>query len=84
MTYMIEFRHTSEKAHLARELLKALGGLEAGAAVHVKGAWVAVQTGSGYALVDATDAVQLYAMCARWADIGEVNVIPVVPVAQVP
>jgi hypothetical protein len=46
-------------------------------------AYVAVATGTGYAIVDTNKAVALYETCSAWSDIGQLKVTPVIEVDEI-
>ena len=59
------------------------GGLETEGQAKIRGAWVAAQTGRGFAIVETGDAQALYGLCPAWSDFGEVQVTPVVSAEEV-
>ena len=58
------------------------GALTTDGPLKVKGAWIGVQTGIGYALLEATDAKALYDLCSNWSEYGQVSVTPVIAASE--
>ena len=67
------------------KLLRMLhnGGLKTDGDLKVKGAWISVQTGTGFALLETDDAAALYRMCSEWTDFGQVKLTPVLAAADI-
>lgn len=82
MTFHAEFNYAPDQREKLLRLLHG-DGLKVGAGLKVKGAWVAAQTGTGYALLETDDASSLYALCTQWTDCGRVTLTPVVAAADV-
>lgn len=81
MKFHVQFTY---KASEREKLLRFLhgGGLAADGPLKLAGAWIAAQTGVGYALVETKDARAIYELCAGWTEYGQITVTPVVPVAD--
>ena len=82
MKFMVQFGYkSSEKENLLRQL--DVGGLEQHG-LSVAGAWIAVQTGLGFVLVDTDDALKLYEVCSKWSDYGALTIYPVIDASEIP
>lgn len=82
MKFHVEFSYTTgHRAELIRTL--AQGGLQSDSEVKVVGAWVAVETGFGYAILESDNAKALYEMCSRWSDYGDLQVTPIVSAKEI-
>lgn len=77
MKFHISFTYESEEREKVLNFLK-FGGLEFEGALKLVGCWIAVQTGSGHAIVDAKDAKAMYEHCSRWSEYGRITVTPVI------
>lgn len=82
MKLHVEFTYRTEDRGKVFQLL-AGGGLQAESGVAVKGAWVAMQTGRGFAIVDVKDPAKFYQLCTQWSDLGELKITPVIAADQV-
>ncbi len=82
MTFHVEFTYSSGERE---KLLRFMGseGVKGEGPLKFKGAWVAAQTGKGYAIIDTDDASALYDICCRWVDYGSVQLTPVISAGQV-
>jgi hypothetical protein len=58
------------------------GGLESGKDLKLIGCWIAVQTGTGFAIVDAKSSKAIYEHCSRWSEYGQITVIPVIDASE--
>ena len=82
MKFVIEFTYNTEEREKLIKFLQS-GALDPDGSVKVVGAWIAVQTGSGYALLDTKDSKAMYQMCSSWSEYGKVRVTPVLDVAGI-
>jgi hypothetical protein len=82
MTFHAEFTYAPDQRE---KLLRMLhnGGLKSDGELKINGAWISVQTGSGYAILETEDAATLYQLCSEWSDFGQVRLTPVLPAAHV-
>lgn len=72
------------EADMRKNLLHFLkdGGLTSPKGLTVSSAWIAAQTGTGYALLETKDAAVIYEMCVSWSEYGTVTITPVVAVSD--
>jgi len=77
MKFHIEFTYGPEQREKLLNFLR-IGGLPADGPVKVLGAWLAVQTGGAYAVIDGGDATAIYQLCSAWSEYGQVKVTPVI------
>jgi hypothetical protein len=82
MKFHVQFTY---KAADREELLRFLHteGLNSEGLVKLIGAWIAVQTGVGFAVIDSKDAKAVYDRCSRWSEYGQITVTPVIEAANV-
>ncbi len=80
MKFVIEFTYTTEEREKLISFLNS-GALVPDGPVKVLGAWIAVQTGSGYAVLDTKDSKAMYELCSSWSEYGKLKVTPVMDVA---
>lgn len=77
MKFHIAFTYRPEEREKVLNFLNG-GGLEFEGAVKLVGCWIALQTGSGYSIVDAQDGKAIYEHCSRWSEYGQISVTPVI------
>ena len=82
MKVLVEFSYTPKHREQVPRFLKE-GGLDTEGGLTLKGAWIAIQTGVGYALVDVKSPLELHRACSQWSDLGEVKITPVIPASEV-
>ena len=58
------------------------GGLDTDGPVKIAGAWISIQTGNGFALVDTKDGKAFFELCSAWSEYGELKVTPVIDAAS--
>jgi hypothetical protein len=77
MTFHVQFDFQPQDRE---RLVRFLHQNERSAADGVKfaGRWLAIQSGTGFAILETDDAGAIYALCSAWSDYGQVNVTPVV------
>ena len=80
MNFHIEFTYGTGQRENLLHFLRA-GALPEDGPVKVLGSWLAVQTGSGYAVIAADDATAIYQLCSAWSEYGQVKVTPVIDAA---
>ncbi len=80
MKFVIEFTYSTEEREKLLNFLQT-GALTPDGPVKVLGAWVAIQTGNGYAVIDTKDSTAMYQICSSWSEYGQVKVTPVIDVA---
>lgn len=82
MKFHVHFTYkAAERENLLR--LLHLEGLSADGPLKIVGAWIAVQTGVGFALVDSKDAKAIYDLSLVWSDYGQITITPVIEAADV-
>lgn len=59
------------------------GGLSTEGPATVLGAWLAVQSGTGFALIETDDGTAIYLLCSKWAEYGKVQVTPVIDASTI-
>jgi hypothetical protein len=77
MQFHVEFSYPAANREKLMRFLHETG-LNSEGSLKVVGAWVSVQTGAGYAVLDAKDAIALYELCSTWSDFGTVKLTPVI------
>lgn len=82
MQFHVKFTYNSENRENLLRFLGA-GGLDSESPLKVVGAWVAVESGSGYAIIQTKDALALHNLCSEWSEYGEVNIDPIVSVKEI-
>lgn len=82
MKFPIAFTYRFDERDKVLNFLHS-GGLEFEKELKLVGCWIAVQTGSGYAIVDAKNSKAIYEHCSRWSEFGQISVTPVIDVADV-
>ena len=78
MKFHLEFTYQPQVREKLLRLLESDGLSAEG--VTIKGAWVAAQTGFGYAIVEADDVKPLHDLCAAWSEYGQVDLTPLISV----
>lgn len=82
MTFHAQFTYEPrDREKLLRFLHQ--GGLDTDGHVKIASGWLAVQTGTGFAILETEDAGALYELCSVWSEYGAVSITPVVPIRQV-
>ncbi len=81
MKFHVQFTY---KAAEREKLLRCLHGegLTAEGPLKLVGAWIAVQTGVGFALIDSQDAKAIFDLCSVWSEYGQITVTPVIEAAD--
>ncbi len=82
MKFHVEFAYAPGDREKLLRVLQG-GGLSAAGPLTIDGAWVAIQTGSGYAVIDTKDAKAFYQLCSAWSDFGQVKVTPILAASDV-
>lgn len=82
MKFHVEFTYRAEEREKLLNLLQ-VGGLPAEGPVKVLGAWIAIQTGAGFAMVDTHDSRAFYELCSTWSEYGQIKITPVIDVASI-
>ena len=59
------------------------GGLSSDGPAKILGAWIAVQSGTGYAMIETDDSTAIYLLCSEWAKYGQINVTPVIDASSI-
>jgi hypothetical protein len=80
--FHIEFSYRAEEREKLLSFLHG-GGLAADGPLKVLGAWIAVQTGTGFALVETKDSRAFYQLCSVWSDYGQLKVTPVIEATEI-
>jgi|GEM_PF-2407581 len=77
--------HFTYKAAEREKLLRILsdGALSSDGPLKIVGAWISVQTGDGFALVDSKDAKAIYNLSSVLSDYGQITITPVIEAADV-
>lgn len=83
MRFHAEFTYDSKEREKLFQFLNA-GALKTDAALKIVGTWLAVETGTGFAIIETDDAQALYSLCAAWSEYGKAKVTPVVSVKELP
>jgi hypothetical protein len=78
MKFHVHFTYESQDREKVLRFLES-GGLSSDA-VKVKGAWIAAETGFGFAILEADDAKPLYELCAEWSEYGQLQLTPLISV----
>lgn len=82
MTFHVQFNYQpQDRERLLRFLHQ--GGLDTSDGIKFVGSWLALQTGTGYAVLETEDSSSLYELCAVWSEYGQLSVSPVVPLTEV-
>ncbi len=81
MTFHIEFTYAVSEREKLMNFLRA-EGLGGDGPLQILGAWVAIQTGTGYFVVSTTDTKAIHAFCARWSEYGQVKVTPIALISE--
>lgn len=82
MKFHVEFTYQSAEREKLLNFLHG-DGLPSDGPVKVLGAWLAVQTGVGYAALETKDGQAFFELCAAWSEYGQVRVTPVIDLARV-
>ena len=82
MKFHVEFTYRVQDREKVLNFLHT-GGLSPEGPAKVLGAWLAVQSGSGYAMIETKDSTAIYLLCSEWAEYGQVKVTPVIDVASI-
>ena len=75
MQFHVEFKYRPEEREKLFRFLDS-GALQTEDPLRIIDAWIAVETGTGYAIVETTDAKSLYSLCSNWSEHGCVKVSP--------
>lgn len=82
MKFHVEFTYKSgDREKLLRYMTSE--GLKSNGTVKFKGAWIAAETGRGFAIVETDDGAALYELCSQWIDYGELKVTPVIAASEI-
>lgn len=82
MKFHVEFTYKSgDREKLLRYMTSE--GLQSNGAVKFKGAWIAAQTGRGFAILETDDAAALYELSSQWVDYGELEITPVIAAGEI-
>jgi len=82
MKFHVHFTYKVAEREKLLQLLQS-GGLSAEGQLKIIGAWLAVQTGIGFALIESKDAKAIYDMSSIWSDYGQITITPVVEATDV-
>ena len=83
MQFHVEFKYRPEEREKLIRFLDA-GFLQTEELLKIVDAWIAVETGTGYVIVETTDAKSLYSLCSNWSEYGCVKVSPLLRVKELP
>ena len=82
MKFHVDFTYRVQDREKLLSFLHS-GGLSAEGPAKVLGAWLPVQSGKGYAMIETDDSTAIYLMCSEWAEYGEVKVTPVIDATRI-
>lgn len=82
MMFHVEFTYSSGQREKLLRLVES-EGLKANGPLKFRGAWVAAQTGKGFAIIETDDASALYDICSQWVDYGGIQLTPVISAKEV-
>lgn len=82
MKFHAEFSYTASDREKVLRLLHG-GGLTSDSPLKILGSWVALQTGVGFAMIEAKDAKSIYDLASSWADFGQLKLTPVIEVENI-
>lgn len=83
MQFHVEFKYRPEEREKLIRLLD-VGALQTEAPLRIVDAWIAVETGTAYVIVETTDAKLLYSLCSTWSEHGCVKVSPLLSIKELP
>jgi hypothetical protein len=80
MKFHVEFTYGTANRE---KLLKFFhsGGLFGDGPVKITGAWISIQTGNGFALIETKDGKAFFELCSSWSEYGQIKVTPVIDAA---
>ena len=82
MRFHIEFKYASAEREKLFAFLDS-GALHNEQSFKIVGAWVAVETGRGFAIVESSDAKILYKLVAGWSEHGRIKITPIISVKEI-
>jgi hypothetical protein len=82
MKFHVQFTYKPSEREKLIHFLRD-GGLTAEGPLKLTGAWIAAQTGVGYALLETREAKAIYELCREWSEYGQVTVTPVLPATDI-
>jgi hypothetical protein len=83
MQFHAEFTYQPQEREKLFHFLDA-GALKTATSLKIIGAWLAVETGIGFAILETDDAKALYQLCAAWSEYGACKVTPLLGVKEIP
>ena len=81
MKFHVEFTYDTQVREKLLHFFQH-GGLNADGPVKISGAWIAIQTGTAFALIETKDGKAFFDLCSSWSEYGEIKVTPVIDAAS--
>lgn len=81
MLFHVEFQYDPSEREKVLNFLQS-GALKPDGHVKVVGAWIAMETGSGYAILDSKDGNAVFQLCSAWTEYGQLRLTPIVNAAD--